>query len=217
MKSTGKAAEFVSKAVGALRGKAGVLRARLLFLASPRRRAAVLAGISRHIRALTPRHPCHDKAKTAERQHYGGRQQAPRAGTRTLAPADDDEDGVVPFCFPHQQQQLPVPASLLLVVQEVDGDGGRDGGCTADSDWTLALCSLFDDDHCGGDDDDDCLAGAMDGLDDDDETSVIDVIRRRREGDGQEFRIEDEIDRAADMYITKVRRRISAQLEELER
>jgi hypothetical protein len=203
MKSIGKATEFVSKAVGALRRKAGVLRARLLFLASPRRRAAVLAGISRHIRALTtPRQPCQEKEKSAAQRHHYCR------GSRPLAPADDD-DGVVPFCFPHHQ----LPASLLLVVQAVDGDGG----CTADSDWTLALCSLFDDDdeaggHRGGDD---CLAGAMDGLDDDDEASVIDVIRRRREGDGQEFRIDDEIDRAADMYITRVRRRMSAQLEEL--
>jgi hypothetical protein len=50
-----------------------------------------------------------------------------------------------------------------------------------------------------------------DGLDvdgDGDEPSVIDVIRSRREADGQEFRIEDEIDQAANMYITRVRRRI---------
>ena len=210
MKSIGKAAEFVSKAVGALRRKAGVLRARLLFLAPPRRRAAVLAGISRHIRALTtPRQPCQEKAAAQQRRNYCRGSRAP------LAPADDEDDGVVPFCFPHRQ----LPAILLLVVQAVDGDadGGSDGGCTADSDWTLALRSLFDDDegghHRGGDD---YLLAADDDEDDgEDVTSVIDVIRRRREGDGQEFRIEDEIDRAADMYITRVRRRMSKQLEEL--
>ncbi|EES15278.1 hypothetical protein SORBI_3007G187300 [Sorghum bicolor] len=217
MKSIGKAAELVSKAVGALRRKAGVLRARLLFLmASPRRRAAVLAGISRHIRALTtttPRQPCHEKAAPAA-QHY-----CRDAACRPLAPADDDDDdddeGVVVAAG-----GLPVvaPASsllLLLVVQaEGDGDDG-DGGCTAD--WTLALRSLFDDevDGHGRGGGDDCLAAAMDGLvvvDDDETSSVLDVIRRRREGDGQEFRIEDEIDRAAGMYITRVRRRMSAQL-----
>jgi len=209
MKSIGKAAELVSKAVGALRRKAGVLKARLLFLASTRRRAAVLAGISRHIRALTtPRQPCQEKAAAQQRQHYCC------GACRPLAPADD-EGGVVPFCFPAHQ----LPACLLLVVQAVDGDGdaGSDGGCTADSDWTLALRSLFDDDegghHRGGDD---YLLAADDDEDDgEDVTSVIDVIRRRREGDGQEFRIEDEIDRAADMYITRVRRRMSKQLEEL--
>ena len=46
---------------------------------------------------------------------------------------------------------------MLLVVQANDGDadGGSDGWCTADSDWTLALRSMFYDDegghHHGGD------------------------------------------------------------------
>lgn len=207
MKTIGKAAELVSKAVGALRGKAAVLRARLLFLASPRRRAAVFAGISRHTRALTT--PRQHKAKAQQYCHGGSR--------AALAPADDVEGLGAAGGLP---RHLPVPASLLLAVQEGGGGGsGSDGvGCTAD--WTLALRSLFDDDEGGGHRDGDGYlpAAATDGLDDEEEqdgTSVIDVIRSRREGDGQEFRIEDEIDRAADMYIARVRRRMSAQLEDL--
>jgi hypothetical protein len=208
MKTIGKAAELVSKAVGALRGKAAVLRARLLFLASPRRRAAVFAGISRHTRALTTPRQHKAKAKAAAQQYCHGGSRA------ALAPADDVEGLGAAGGLP---RHLPVPAaSLLLAVQE-GGGGGSDGvGCTAD--WALALRSLFDDDEGGGDGYLPAAAAATDGLDeeeDQDGTSVIDVIRRRREGDGQEFRIEDEIDRAADMYIARVRRRMSAQLEDL--
>lgn len=211
MKTIGKAAELVSKAVGALRGKAAVLRARLLFLASPRRRAAVFAGISRHTRALTtPRqHKAKAKAKAAAQQYCHGGSRA------ALAPADDVEGLGAAGGLP--RHRLPVPAaSLLLAVQEGGGGGGDGVGCTAD--WALALRSLFDDDEGGGDGYLPAAAAATDGLDeeeDQDGTSVIDVIRRRREGDGQEFRIEDEIDRAADMYIARVRRRMSAQLEDL--
>ncbi|PWZ55277.1 hypothetical protein Zm00014a_031751 [Zea mays] len=211
MKTIGKAAELVSKAVGALRGKAAVLRARLLFLASPRRRAAVFAGISRHTRALTT--PRQHKAKAAAQQYCHGGSRA------ALAPADDVEGLGAAGGLP---RHLPVPASLLLAVQEGGGGGGGSGsgsdgvGCTAD--WTLALRWLFDDDEGGGDGYLPAAAAATDGLEeeeDQDGTSVIDVIRSRREGDGQEFRIEDEIDRAADMYIARVRRRMSAQLEDL--
>jgi len=181
MKSTGKAADFLRKAVGALRGKAAVLRARLLFLASLRRRTAVVAGISRHIRALTPR-------------QGQGRDKAAAAQCQATAAVADDENVV----------GLPVPelAHLFEQVADEDGDGGY-------AEWALTLRSLFDDDE-----DSErraAAAPAVDGLDDvgqEEEPSVIDVIRSRLEGDGREFRIEDEIDRAADMYIARVRRRI---------
>ncbi|KAG2580355.1 uncharacterized protein LOC120679552 [Panicum virgatum] len=188
MKSIGKAAEFLRKAVGALRGKATVLRARLLFLASLRRRMAVVAGISRHIRALTPRQgQARDKAA------------AQCQGTAVVATAEDDADD-------ENVVGLPVPelARLFEQVADEDGHGGY-------AEWALTLRSLFDDDE-----DSELRAAALpavDGLHDDDvgqeeEPSVIDVIRSRLEGDGREFRIEDEIDRAADMYIARVRRRI---------
>ena len=189
MKSTGKAADFLRKAVGALRGKAAVLRARLLFLASLRRRMAVVAGISRHIRALTPRQGQGRDKAAAQCQ-----------GTAVVATAEDDADD-------ENVVGLPVPelARLFEQVADEDGDGGY-------AEWALTLRSLFDDDE-----DSErraAAAPAVDGLDDDDdvgqeeEPSVIDVIRSRLEGDGREFRIEDEIDRAADMYIARVRRRI---------
>ncbi|KAF8758137.1 hypothetical protein HU200_010653 [Digitaria exilis] len=180
MKSIGKkTAEFVRKTMGALRRKAAVLRARLIFLASLRRRMAMVAGISRHIRALTPR------------QHHGRRDKAAAAaqcrGTAVAAPAEDDEDHLVGL------------TELARLFADEEGDGGE-----YPTDWALTLRSLFDDDER-------CASGVAvvdDGDDDDDEPSVIDVIRMRREGDGREFKIEDEIDEAADMYIKRVRRRI---------
>ncbi|RLN04106.1 uncharacterized protein C2845_PM13G24130 [Panicum miliaceum] len=191
MKSIGKAAELLRKAVGALQGKAAVVRARLLFLASLRRRMAVVAGISRHIRALT------------QRQGQGREKKAAQCQGTAVAPAEVDADD-------ERVGGLPVPelARLFEQVADEDGDGGY-------AEWALTLRSLFDDDE----DSSERRAGAspaVDGLDDDDdvgqvqeeEPSVIDVIRSRLEGDGREFRIEDEIDRAADMYIARVRRRI---------
>ncbi|XP_062192836.1 uncharacterized protein LOC133896278 [Phragmites australis] len=170
MKSISKAADLLRKAAAALRGKAGVLRARLLFLASLRRRTAIVAGISRHIRALAPGQQGQEKAV-----HCRGMDVAPEEH----ADADDDNHHV--FGLPN---------------------------------WTLTLHSLFDEEEIHGGGADENRYGdvySVEGIDDEDEQSVIDVIRSRREGDGQEFRIEDEIDQAADMFITRVRRRMSAQ------
>ncbi|CAL5000856.1 unnamed protein product [Urochloa decumbens] len=177
MKSIGKAAvSLMRKAAGALRGKAAVLRARLLFLASPRRRMAVVAGISRQIRALTPRQ---EKAAAAQCR-----------GT-AVAPAAEEGDGV----------GLP---ELARLFEQVAADKG--GGYPID-DWALTLRSLFDDEGIEERRSDD--GGGFAVVDEDDEEpSVMDVIRSRREGDGVEFRMEEEIDEAADMYIARVRRRI---------
>ncbi|TVU04834.1 hypothetical protein EJB05_47970, partial [Eragrostis curvula] len=211
MKSIGKAAEFLRKAASALRGKAAVLRARLLFLASLRRRAAVVAGISRHIRsfALSQQRgqekaaACRAMALSSRPVDHADVDDDERAGTR-------DGDVVVGM------------AELASLFQEVEAGGGDGGGY---QDWTLALHALFDDEDgsrgCGGGDEhrragDDLDDGVEEGLEveddaDDDEPSVLDLIRSVREGEGQDFRIDDEIDRAAGMFITRVRRRMSKQ------
>ncbi|CAL5004996.1 unnamed protein product [Urochloa decumbens] len=181
MKSVGKqAAEFLRKTAGALRGKAAVLRARLLFLASPRRRMAVVAGISRQIRALTPRQ---DKAAAAQCRCT--------AVAPPVAEGDGDGDGSV----------VGLPELARLFEQVAADEGGE-----YPDDWALTLRSLFDDESNKRRSDDGGGFAVVD--EDDDEPSVMDVIRSRREGDGVEFRMEQEIDEAADMYIARVRRRI---------
>ncbi|CAO2162569.1 unnamed protein product [Urochloa humidicola] len=183
MKSIGKkAAEFLRKAAGALRGKAAVLRARLLFLASLRRRMAMVAGISRHIRALAPRH---EKAAAA-------------AQCRGTDDGDGGED--------RHTAAVSLPELVRLFEQVAADEAGGDGGYP--DDWALTLRSLFDEDG-GSDERRADGGGGFAGVgEEEEEPSVIDVIRSRREGDGKEFRIEDEIDEAADMYIARVRRRI---------
>jgi hypothetical protein len=197
MKSIGKAAEFLRKAVGALRGKAAVLRARLLFLASLRRRRAVVAGISRHIRALASL----QKGKKG-RAAAAAAAEAQCSRGAAVAPVADGADG--------GEDNNHVVVGLSELARLFEQVANEEGGY-ADDDWALTLRSLFDDEG----DDRRAAGGGFtvvdDGLDvdgDGDEPSVIDVIRSRREADGQEFRIEDEIDQAANMYITRVRRRI---------
>ena len=176
-----KAAELLRKALRALRGKASVLRARLFFLASLRRRTAMVGTASRHLRALMP-----------------GRQRDAVDDHRKALAAVQDE-------------QVPLrgvdAAGLSELLQEVVGDDDGSGY----PDWTH---SLFDDDDDDLQDvDDEGRSGDSEAVEEDrladDEPSVMDVIRRRREGDGVEFNVEKEIDHAADMFIRRVRSRMN--------
>uniref|UniRef100_A0A0E0LXF5 Uncharacterized protein n=1 Tax=Oryza punctata TaxID=4537 RepID=A0A0E0LXF5_ORYPU len=174
MKKMRKVAEFLRKAVVALRGKASVLRARLLFLASLRRRTAVVGAISHHLRALMP-----GNAPAAA---------AAAADGRLPAAEDDDEQMAL--------DDFAGISELATLFQEVDDDV-VDGARYPD--WTH---SLFDDEG-GGDEDVEEEMG-------EEAASVMEVIRRRREGDGEEFDMEEEIDHAADMFIRRVRHRMAA-------
>ncbi|XP_048546411.1 uncharacterized protein LOC125525444 [Triticum urartu] len=188
-----KAAEFLRKAVRALRGRAGVLRARLLFLASFRHRTAMVGTVSRHLRALLPgrqRDPVHDHRKVH--------------ASSTMAAEEDGQAAM---------HGVDVPG-LSELLQEVVSDD--DDGHYGYPDWTH---SLFDDndDDCslqeGDDVDEEERGGGAEAMEEDrlpdDEPSVMDVIRRCREGDGKEFNIKEEIDHAADMFIRRVRSRMN--------
>ncbi|XP_051202924.1 uncharacterized protein [Lolium perenne] len=183
------ATELLRKALRALRGKASVLRARILFLASLRRRTAMVGVASRHLRVLM----------------RGRQRDAVDDHRKALAPSTAAalEDEQVP---PHGVDA----ASLSELFQEIVGDND-DGGYP---DWTHSL--FDDDDHQDGDVEDEQERGggceAVDVDEDrlaDDEPSVMDVIRRRREGDGVEFNVDEEIDQAADMFIRRVRSRMN--------
>ncbi|VAI34423.1 unnamed protein product [Triticum turgidum subsp. durum] len=100
-------------------------------------------------------------------------------------------------------------AANLSHQMEVLGQDDGHGGWQAD--WSLH--SLFNDDHVnccysGDHDDADVLVDACD-QDDDDELSVLDVIRSKREVEGLEFNMEEEIDQAADMFIKRFRQRLN--------
>ncbi|XP_044957635.1 uncharacterized protein LOC123408640 [Hordeum vulgare subsp. vulgare] len=188
-KTISKAADFLRKAVRALRGRAGVLKARLLFLASLRHRTAMVGTVSRHLRALMP-----------DRQGDPVDDHRKALASSTLA---EKEDGQAVL------HGVDVPG-LSELLQEVIGDD--DDG----PDWTH---SLFDNDdgECnlqeGNDVDEEERGGGGERMEEgrlpDDEPSVMDVIRRCREGDGMEFNVEEEIDHAADIFIRRVRSRMN--------
>ncbi|KAM3276632.1 hypothetical protein ACQJBY_044818 [Aegilops geniculata] len=100
-------------------------------------------------------------------------------------------------------------AANLSHQLEMLGEDDGHGSCQAE--WSLH--PLFMDDHVnccysGDDDDADVRLDACD-QDDDDELSVLDVIRSKREVEGLEFNMEEEIDQAADMFIKRFWQRLN--------
>ncbi|KAK1606688.1 hypothetical protein QYE76_030361 [Lolium multiflorum] len=182
------AAELLRKALRALRGKASVLRARILFLASLRRRTAMVGVASRHLRVLM-----RGRQRDAVDDHR-------KALAPSTAAAVEDEQ-----VQPHGVDA----AGLSELFQEIVGDN-NDGGYP---DWTHSLFDDDDDDQDGDVDEEEERGGGCEAVDEDrlavDEPSVMDIIRRRREGDGVEFNVDEEIDQAADMFIWRVRSRMN--------
>ncbi|KAM0890337.1 hypothetical protein ACQ4PT_027142 [Festuca glaucescens] len=182
------AAELLRKALRALRGKASVLRARILFLASLRRRTAMVGVASRHLRVLM-----RGRQRDAVDDHR-------KALASSTAAAVEDEQ--VP---PHGVDA----AGLSELFQEIVGDND-DGGYP---DWTHSLFDDDDDDQDGDVDEEAERGSGCEAVDEDrlavDEPSVMDIIRRRREGDGVEFNVDEEIDQAAGMFIRRVRSRMN--------
>ncbi|KAF7059826.1 hypothetical protein CFC21_066680 [Triticum aestivum] len=187
-----KAPVLLKKAVTMCKSKTGVLAARLLFLASLRRRMATVGVMSHKIHALMA---AADRAKAGGDCHKAV---VSRKVEKTL-PAI------------HGGEIVDLTHQLALFCQEKD-DG--DGGCT---DRTLHTIFNDDDNNCCytedcevGDDEDDGHV-LLDECDEDvdDQPLVIDVIRNNREAQGLEFSIDNEIDQAADMFITRFQKRMN--------
>jgi hypothetical protein len=86
-----------------------------------------------------------------------------------------------------------------------DEEDGR-GGCP---DWTF-MHPLFNDDmddNCCYTDDVDLLLDACDAGND--EPSVMEAIRSSKEVEGLEFNVEQDIDRAADIFIKRFRQQMN--------
>ncbi|KAM0854313.1 hypothetical protein ACQ4PT_050531 [Festuca glaucescens] len=178
------------KKVAALcKSKTVVLTARLLVLASLHRRIATVSVISHGIHTLMVGN---DQGVDCD---------------KAIMPRKGLAGGAV-----HRGHTVDISNQLALFHEE-DGDGGV---CP---NWTLH--SIFDDDNCcynGYDLDDgdhDVHNMLLDECDDDhneNEPSVMDVIRSNLEVEGLEFNVDDEIDQAADMFITRFRNRMSQSL-----
>jgi hypothetical protein len=110
----------------------------------------------------------------------------------------------------HKVQKTPVIHGGEIVVNLsrqlalFDHENEDEGSCP---DWTLH--PIFNDHEnnycCYTDEDDDDDAHEDDG----EEPSVMDVIRNNRQVEGLEFNFDDEIDQAADMFITRFRNRMN--------
>ncbi|XP_051184154.1 uncharacterized protein [Lolium perenne] len=179
----GKAPEILKKAVTFCKSKSGVLVARFLVLASFRRRMATVGSISHRVHALVA---------AADREKRG-RVDCHKA----LMLRNADKQAV-------HGAEIVVNLSRQLAL--FDQENEHDGGCP---DWTLhpifnenSYCCYID--ECDGDEDDD---GAHEDVVV--EPSVMDVIRNNREVEGLEFNFDNEIDQAADMFITRFRNQMN--------
>nr|BAK02990.1 predicted protein [Hordeum vulgare subsp. vulgare] len=186
----GKGTELLKKVAATCKNKTSVLAARLLVLVSLRRRMATVGAFS---------HRIHGLVAAADREK-GARVDCHRAlVVRKVQKTPTIHGGEIVVNISHH---------LAMFDQENDGHAG----CT---DWTLH--PIFNDDgnsscyiECEVDNDEE----DGDGLDEcdedvDDQPSVMDVIRNTREAKGLEFSIDDEIDQAADMFITRFRKQMN--------
>jgi hypothetical protein len=182
----------LKKMAALCKNKTVVLTARLLVLASLRRRIATVGAISHGIHVLMV---ATDQGMDCEKA------MVPLKGL-----AGHEKPAV------HRGHTVDISNQLALFHQ----DDGDDGGCP---NWTLH--SVFDDDNCcfvdeyqvdDGGDDDHSVFEVCDDAQGEDEPSVMDVIRSNREVEGVEFNVDDEIDQAADMFITRFRNRMNRNL-----
>uniref|UniRef100_A0A0E0EH31 Uncharacterized protein n=1 Tax=Oryza meridionalis TaxID=40149 RepID=A0A0E0EH31_9ORYZ len=179
----GKAPELLKKAATIVRSKASTVRARLLIVASLRRRMAMIGAISHRIHALMA-----EKEKPRVDYYINNKS---HDGNKALALRKVVVHDEMVIADDHDRH-----LSELSMFDQEDHHG------YSTDHWTHSLFN--DDDTCYSDDQDDC---GDDG--DGDEPSVIDIIRSSREDEGLEFNIDDEIDQAADMFIRRIRSRMS--------
>ncbi|VAI19636.1 unnamed protein product [Triticum turgidum subsp. durum] len=210
-----KAPVLLKKAVTMCKSKTGVLAARLLFLASLRRRMATVGVMSHKIHALMA---------AADRAKAGGDCHKALVVLSALVAAADREKGARVDCHkalvvPKVRKTPAIPGGEIVVnishqLALFDPEDDGDGGCT---DRTLHTIFNDDDNNCCytedcevGDDEDDGHV-LLDECDEDvdDQPPVIDVIRNNREAQGLEFSIDNEIDQAADMFITRFQKRMN--------
>jgi hypothetical protein len=184
----GKAPSLLKKVVTAFKIKTEVLHTKLLIMASLRCRMALVGVMSCEIRGLVS---SGGREKHA-RVEYGDKAlvlyKATAATQEQAATAKHERDGMIGL-------------SEVAIFDE-DDHGYPD-------DWTH---SMFNNDNCyngdrdGHDNHDDY--GVLEALD---QPSIIDIIRSNREVEGLEFDMDEEIDKACDMFIRRFRNRMKNQ------
>jgi len=194
MRISKSAPNLLKKAATSVKSKTDALRTKLVFVASLRRRLAMVGAMSRQIHALSK---LNGQAEKQARVEHGSKAliTTHKAAAAGEEPAAGDHDG-----------RAPLGMFEVAVFEE---------GYQGYPDWTL---SLFDDDHCYNDEED----GGHDGDDENEELdvvddaldgpSVIEIIRSNREAQGLEFNMDDAIDEACDMFIRRCRSQMNLSL-----
>ncbi|EER97026.1 uncharacterized protein LOC8058985 [Sorghum bicolor] len=182
MRISKSAPDLLKKAVTSVKSKTDALRTKLIILASLRRRLAMVRAISRQIHGLVP---SNSQDKQARVEHCSKALTMRKAMVRSKEPAAGGDHGV---------RAHPV---FEVAMFEEDYHGYPD--------WTN---SLFDDDHCYKNEEDDDHDD-LDILDALDEPSVVEIVRSKREVEGLEFNMDDDIDEACDMFIRRFRSRMN--------
>ncbi|CAN6167612.1 unnamed protein product [Urochloa humidicola] len=186
MRISKSAPNLLKKAATSVKSKSDALRTKLVFVASLRRRLAMVCAMSRQIHALAKLNGQEKQAKV----EHGSKALTVHKAMATIKEAASDHGSEAHL-------------GMFEVAMFEEGYHGY-------PDWTN---SLFDDDHCYNDDEDghgDDHA-ELDALDDD-EPSVIEIIKSNREAQGLEFNMDDEIDEACDMFIRKCRSQMNLSL-----
>jgi hypothetical protein len=185
MRISKSAPDLLKKAVTSVKSKTDALRTKLIILASMRRRLAMVCAISRQIHGCVPSNIREKKARV---EHRSKALTMHKAMVRSKEPAGGD----------HGVRAHPSLFEVAMFEEDYHGY----------PDWTN---SLFDDDHCykNEEDVDDDDHDDLDVLDALDEPSIIEIIRRKREVEGLEFNMDDDIDEVCDMFIRRFRNRMN--------
>ncbi|CAL5073404.1 unnamed protein product [Urochloa decumbens] len=184
MRISKSAPNLLKKAATLVKNKTDALRAKLIFVASLRRRLAMVCAMSRQMHALV-------KSDGRKKQ---GRMENPRKSLmmhKVMAMSEEPSAG-------DHSGKIHLGLFELAMLEE-DYHGYPDSGNSLFDDGSYYNCEVnsSEDEHDDLD------------VDDFDETSVIEIIRSNREAEGLEFYMDDDIDEACEMFIRRCRGRMN--------
>jgi hypothetical protein len=180
MRISKSAPNLLKKAATSVKSKADALRTKLIFMASLRRRLAMVCAMSRQIRALVTLDRREKHAKVVD---HGSN--APTMRKVMVGTSKEPDGGKIHL-------------GLFEVAVFEEGFHGSTNSLFDDD-----ICYKDREDSQDDDEHDDLDVDAFD------ETSVIKIIRRDQEADGLEFNRDIDIDEACEMFIRRCRGRMN--------
>ncbi|CAN6225075.1 unnamed protein product [Urochloa humidicola] len=184
MRISKSAPNLLKKAATSVKSKTEAIRAKLIFMASLRRRLAMVCSISRKIHVLVK---SDSRKKQARVEHPSKAVMVQKAMATSEEPSAGDHGGNIHLGL------------LEVAMLEEDYHGYPDLSSSFFDDAN----SYYYEENSNDDEHDDLDVGVFD------ETSVIEIIRSNREAEGLEFNIDYDIDEACEMFIRRCRGRMN--------